>query len=202
MAISLISKKSMQDFIENPPIAGLGLYMKSHIILEGYMKHIYLIGLRREACEYSLCRKVVAESWIPLSSDAIKRGFKALGVKKSWHQIKSQNKRLRFLEELILNYTLKIRNIRFHGAEYIFQEGELLMIIEINQAFLSELDKAIQATCQGASILYGSPNDFEAKAGKIKEKEKVRKKMDNMLTRKGGKRPMEFETAKGKFLSS
>ncbi len=139
--------------------------------------------------------EVIQRHFIRLRSDSFKAAFQLLGIKKSWHHIKTQNKRLRELEYLCLKYATPIRNQLVHGNYWAYQPNELELLYNIDKAFITELELMVQKYCNGNTILNHTPTQFGAKKGTINDTLKI----GRILNQSPGLRPMPFSEAKRRF---
>lgn len=186
----------IQRLQENPNEVSEDHFLKMHIAVEGYLKWLFLVGLRINGCTYSSAAKVIQRHFIRLNTKSFKAAFRLLGVKKSWHQIKTNDPNLKTLEYLCFNYTSPIRNQLVHGNYYDFKERECELAYQMNKAFIQQLEKTIQVYKNGNAILQNTPTQFGAKKGTIADEIAI----GRILNQSPGLKPMRFEEAKKRFI--
>lgn len=192
----MISKKLIKNRLNNTPNPIRQQdFLDMHIAVEGYLKHLFLVGLRLQGCTYKESVKVIQSHHIKLNSDTFKAAFRLMKSKKSWHQIKNKAKRLRELEKLCYDYTSKVRNIIVHGNFYRYKSDELKLLYEIDKAFIEELELTMEKLFKGNTILKNTPTNFGAKKGTISDISKIASK----LNQSAGLKPISFTTAQSKY---
>lgn len=192
----MISKKLIKSRLNNTPNPIREQdFLDMHIAVEGYLKHLFLVGLRLKGCTYKESVQVIRGSYIRVNSDSFKAAFILMNCNTRWHQMKIRNNRLKELESLLANYTSKVRNIIVHGNYYPYQANELELLYNIDKAFLQELEITVSHYFRGNTILNNTPKDFGASKGTIIGIAQI----ESILRQLRGQRPLLFTTAQRRY---
>lgn len=101
----MISKKLIKNRLNNTPNPIREQdFLDMHIAVEGYLKHLFLVGLRLQGCTYKESVKVIRGSFIRVNSGSFRAAFILMNCRKSWHQMKNRNNRLKELDRLFSDY--------------------------------------------------------------------------------------------------
>lgn len=167
-------------------------FLRLHQHLEAYLKHLLLIGVRKQfKAEYDLARRVINSANVPFNDASFVHAFRFLGFKQSWIQFKKANQEVAILAQLCFQYASKVRNMLLHGSYYTFQHGEVVLLVRINKLFVQKLEKGIGDLSGGKQVLIHAPGDFGAPKGRPMEERELRR-----LLRFGlGKKPMSYQKA-------
>lgn len=192
----MISKKLIKNRLNNTPNPMREQdFLDMHIAVEGYLKHLFLVGLRLQDCTYKESVKMIRVSYIKVNSSSFKAAFRLMRCRTSWHQMKSRNNRLKELDSLFGDYTSKVRNIIIHGNYFPYKANELELLYNIDKAFLQELELTISAYFRGKSILNNTPKDFGAGKGTISNITQI----DKVLRQSSGQQPLSFTSAQSRY---
>ena len=169
---AIFSSKNTQNTSEE--------FFKTHRYLEGYIKRVFLIGLRLQGVQYENSVKIVEGTYIPTGA-LIEKVLYILSCDAGTQQdtilrLKTTHPNFFKLKELFLKFTAPYRNRLAHGTIEELKDQDLVdWLCHINRSFFEEFEKMLNNEF-GQSAFY-EPGAWGAKRGIPEEIESTVKKL-------------------------
>lgn len=156
-------------------------FFKTHRYLEGYIKRVFLIGLRLQGVQYDNSVKIVDGTYLHTGA-LIEKVLHVLSCNAGTQRdtiLKLNAAHADFfkLKELFLKFTAPYRNRLAHGTIEELKDQELVdWLCHINRAFFKEFEKMLQS--EFGQSAFDEPGAWGAKRGIAEAIEVTVKKLD------------------------
>lgn len=140
-------------------------FIRLHIALEGYLKRLLFIGLRKNNVQYKTGLEAIVKYHSRLP-DMISKIWTLLGINYKNDVLKYG--KYQILEEYMLNFTSKYRNYRVHGIYDEIRDQELLnVLIIIDKKYILEIEEYFKS--KKLPSAFDEPKKWGAKIAQIKK---------------------------------
>jgi hypothetical protein len=129
-------------------------FLKLHLTVEGLIKRLLFIGLRKNGVHYNTARQAIGEYYENSKKAIVKKAWNLCGI--DYDTIVMANHDYAVMENLMLEFSSKYRNQLIHGNDGALHDTSLLKtLIHIDKKFIAAMEAVLKS--QGKPSLFEQP---------------------------------------------
>ena len=118
-------------------------FIKIHLTVEGIIKRLLFIGLRKNGVQYKTAQQAIAEYYESNKTTILEKAWNLCGI--DYQKTVSADPAYKTMENLFLAFSSKYRNILVHGNDGALHDIELVKtLIQVDKKFIQSIEFALK----------------------------------------------------------